>query len=142
MAKIFMPEATDQERLQIMRNHADNVEETTYDKDLTQDELDAKRETLVDNLIKVTTLEEELDGYKASYKGQIDPIKKKNKVLQQEVKTKKQRVKGTLFHMANHDTGFMETYEANGELFSTRRLLPEEKAPTRLFVAKPAANDE
>jgi hypothetical protein len=36
----------------------------------------------------------------------------------------------------------METYEANGDLLATRRLRPEEKGPARLFVAKPAANDQ
>src|SRR5688572_2084635 len=110
MQTVFMPELSTEERLQILRNHADKVEETTYEKDLTQEELDAKREMFVDNSIQVSTLEDELNEEKSKYKGKIDPLKLINKTLQQEVKTKKQKVKGTLFHMANHDTSFMETY--------------------------------
>ncbi len=141
MAKVFMPELSEQERVQIMRNHADQIEETSYEKELTPEELDAKREEFVDNSIKVSTLEDELNEVKATYKGKIEPVKLHNKILQKEVKTKKQKVKGTLFHMANQDTGYMETYEESGEMISSRRLRPDEKQ-ARLFVAKPAANDQ
>ncbi len=136
-----MPELSEQERVQIMRNHADQIEETSYEKELTPEELDAKREEFVDNSIKVSTLEDELNEVKATYKGKIEPVKLHNKILQKEVKTKKQKVKGTLFHMANQDTGYMETYEESGEMISSRRLRPDEKQ-ARLFVAKPAANDQ
>ncbi len=136
-----MPEISEQERVQIMRNHADHIEETSYEKELTPEELDAKREEFVDNSIKVSTLEDELNEVKATYKGKIEPVKLHNKILQQEVKTKKQKVKGTLFHMANQELGYMETYEESGEMISSRRLRPDEKQ-ARLFVAKPAANDQ
>lgn len=141
MAKIFMPNETPESRLNILRNHSDKVEETTYEKDLTLEELDAKREMFVDNSIKVSTLEDELNEKKAEYKNKIDPIKLVNKTLQQEVKTKKQKIKGTLYHIADHDTGFMETYDASGELIADRRLRPDEKQ-ARLFVAGKAANDQ
>lgn len=141
MQKIFMPELTVQERLQILRNNADEVEQTTYDKDLTQEELDAKREQFVDNSIQISSLEDELNEQKTKYKAKIDPIKLVNKTLQQEVKTKKQKVKGTLFHMANHESGFMETYDEAGELIATRRLRPDEKQ-ARLYIPPKAANDQ
>lgn len=142
MQKVFMPELTPEERLHTLRNNADNVEQTTYDRELTQEELDTKREMFVDNSIQISNLEDELNEHKESYKSKINPIKQVNKVLQQEVKTKKQKVKGTLFHMANHETGFMETYNEAGELIGTRRLRPDEKTTARLFVAKPAASDQ
>ena len=141
MSKTFMPELGEQERIQVMRNHADQVEETTYEKDLTPEEFDAKCQEFVDNSIKVSTLEDELNVEKAKFKGKIDPIKMRNKILQQEVKTKKQKVEGTLFHMANQESGYMEIYEESGELIATRRLRPDEKQ-ARLFVTKPAANGE
>lgn len=130
-----------QDRLQVMRNHADHIEETTYEKDLTSEELDSKCGEFVDNSIKVSLLEDEFNEVKATHKGKVEPIKMHNKILQQEVKTKKQKVKGILFHMANQDSGYMETYEESGELIGTRRLRPEEKQ-ARLFVSKPAANDQ
>lgn len=142
MPKIFMPDETPESRLNILRNHADKVEETTYDRELTQDEVDAKCQLFVNNSIQVSTLEDEINEQKAKFKLKIDPLKLVNNTLQYEIKTKKRKVKGTLFHMANHESGFMETYDQAGELIATRRLQPEEKLPARLFVAKPAANDQ
>lgn len=140
MSKIFMPNISAQERVQVLKNNADHIEETTYEKDLTQDELDAKREEFVDNSIKVSTLEDELNEVKATYKGKIEPVKLHNKILQQEVKTKKQKVKGVLFHMANHDTGYMETYEDTGEMIASRRLRPDEKQ-ARLYIPPKAVGE-
>jgi hypothetical protein len=127
MAKIFMPDLSAEERLNALRNNADKIESTTYEKELTQEELDAKREQFVDNSIDISKLEDELAEKKKEYKNKIEPIKLINRGLQREVKTKKKEVKGQLFHMANHSDSMMETYDETGELVSSRRLRPDEK---------------
>lgn len=134
-----MPDAEHFERLRLLKDNADKVEETKYYKDLTSDELDQKRETLVDNLIKLSNLQEQLEGYKESYRGQMKPISDENKTLQMQVKTRKQEIEGHLFHMANHEEGIMETYDESGDLVATRRLRPEEKQP-KLFPISKTAN--
>lgn len=141
MAKIFMPELSAEERLQIMHNHADHVEDTEYEKDLSEEELIAKKDQAMENDFKLDDLEAELKKKKAEIKNKIEPIKLKNKDLKKEIRTKKKVVKGKIFHMANHTESMMETYDHTGEMVFSRRLRPEEKAPTRLFVAKPAANE-
>jgi hypothetical protein len=141
MPKIFMPEVAPEERINILRNNADKIETTTYEKELTDEELDSKREEFVDNSIAVSKLEDELNEKKKEFKNKIEPLKLVNRGLQQEVKTKKKEVKGQLFHMANHADSMMETYDETGELVSSRRLRPDEKQ-ARLFIAKPAANDQ
>jgi hypothetical protein len=140
MAKIFMPELSAEERLNVLRNNADKIETTTYEKELTQEELDAKREEFVDNSISVSKLEDELSEKKKEYKNKIEPIKLINRSLQQEVKTKKKEVKGQLFHMANHADSMMETYDETGELVSSRRLRPDERQVRMQVVDRPAAN--
>lgn len=141
MAKIFMPEATPEERINILRNNADKVEQTTYEKELTQEELDAKREEFVDNDIQIAKLEDELNEKKAEFKSKMEPIKIVNRSLRQEVKTKKKEVKGQLFHMANHTDSMMETYDETGELVSSRRLRPDEKQ-VRMQVVLPKVAGE
>jgi hypothetical protein len=141
MAKIFMPEYTPEERINALRNHADKVEQTDYEKELTEEELIAKREEFVDNSIVVSKLEDELAEKKKEYKNKIEPIKLVNRCLQKEIKTKKKWVKGQLFHMADQVNSMMETWDESGELVSSRRLRPDEKQ-ARLFVAGKAANDQ
>lgn len=135
-----MPELTPEERLNALRNNADKIEQTTYAKELTDEELDAKREEFVDNSIAVSKLEDELAEKKKEFKNKIEPLKLINRGLQQEVKTKKKEVKGQLFHMANHVDSMMETYDETGELVSSRRLRPDEKQVRMQVVDRKTAN--
>lgn len=142
MPKIFMPELSPEERLNILRNNADKVEQTDYEKELTEEELIAKREEFVDYSIDVSKLEDELAEKKKEFKNKIEPIKLINRGLQREIKTKKKVVAGFLFHMADHINGYMETWDETGELVSSRRLRPDEKQVRMQVVTKPAANGE
>lgn len=142
MAKIFMPEVTPEERINILRNNADKVEQTDYEKELTEEELIAKREEFVDNSIDVSKLEDELAEKKKEYKNKIEPIKLVNRSLQKEIKTKKKWVKGQLFHMADQVNCMMETWDESGELVFSRRLRPDEKqVRMRVIEQRPAANE-
>lgn len=129
------------ERIKLLRDNCDSHEETTYYKDLTPEELEFKREAFVENASKLNQMEEELSDIKKDFKQRIDPIKEENKALLVEVRTRKARVTGQLFHMANHEDGMMETYDENGDLVSTRRLRPDEKQG-RLFIAAQAKTAE
>lgn len=135
-----MPEVEPKQRLQLLKDNCDSHEETTFYKDLTPLELDIKRETLTENLIKISHQEDILDEAKAIYKMHADPLKKANKELLIEVKTGKSSVKGMLFNFADHENGIMETYDEMGDFVQSRRLKPEEKQ-ARLFVSKSAVNE-
>lgn len=132
--KDFMPELPPQERLRILRDSCDSHEQTTYYKDLTADEVAAKNSRLIDNLIVVSRAEDELIVVKKEHKIKTDPLKDENKIILMEVKTGKQEITGTIYHLANHDEGIMETYDENGEFVKSRRLRPDEKQG-RLFIA-------
>lgn len=100
---------------------------TKYYKPLTEDELAARREMLTDNCIKLGDLEEEKKLLTEKIKVKIDPLKEENKTLLLECRTRQAQVDGILYHMANHEEGYMETYDENGELLNSRKLRPEEK---------------
>lgn len=100
-----------------------------------------KRESLSDNLVKLSEWEDELTDVKKDHKVKADPLKAENKILLTEIKTRKQEVTGVLYHIADHEHGIMETYDDQGEFVSSRRLRPNEKQP-KLFPVSRAANDE
>lgn len=131
-----MPEADEKERLMILQENAAKIEKTTYQKTLTPDELAARREDLADNCIKLNEKEDDLNEIKSDFKAVMDPLKKTNKILLTEIKTKQSTIDGTLFHMANYDDGMMETYDNEGMLISSRRLRPDEKQKTIFSLAK------
>lgn len=125
--KTFMPELPPEQRLRLLQENCDSHEQASYYKELTQDELDSKRESLSENLITASALEDDLADIKKEFKLKLDPLKDERKSLLTEIKTRKQEITGTLFSMANYEEAMMETYDESGELVSSRRLRPEEK---------------
>jgi hypothetical protein len=137
--KSFMPELEPKLRLQALKDNCDSAEETEYYRDLTQDDLDVKREKLSTNLVYISEREDELQVIKDEFKSKTQGPKQENKQLLEEIKTRKAKVSGVLYHMADHVQGIMETFDENGEFISSRRLRPDEKQPG-LFAVKPAVN--
>lgn len=138
--KQFMPEMPEKDRLLLLQQNADKVEETTYQKPLTEEELNERREILTDNSIKLSDLEEEKKEATKVFKDRIDPLKADNKQLLSELRTRQAKVTGLIYHLANHDDGMMETYDGKGELISSRRLRPDEKQSNIFSLAKTAIN--
>lgn len=137
--KQILPDATTKERLMILQENAQKIEVTTYQKNLTDDELAVKREDLAENHIKLDQFEDEFSEVKQNFKLKVKPLKNANKVILAEIKTKQTSVDGTLFHMANHEDGMMEIYDQEGILISSRRLRPEERQGA-IFSLKTAIN--
>lgn len=132
-----MPEIIDPvEKLRLLRDNCDDYEETRYVKPLSQEELDIKRESLADNCIEFTRLEDELKEVKTGFKTKMDPIKDENKILCQQIKTRQEETAGKLFHFNNHDDAMRYTYDESGELVASRRLRPDEKQKRISFIAK------
>ncbi len=77
-----MPETSAKERLMILQENAAKVEQTTYQKTLSNDELAARREDLADNCIKLNQFEDELKEVKDDFKIKMDPLKSINPVNQ------------------------------------------------------------
>lgn len=136
MSKTFMPEVTDlrQKRI-ILQENADSVEETTYFKPLSEDELNDKKTTLTENSIQLADLDEEKKELVKKFKDKIDPIKEENKLLMAEIRSRQTRVKGNLYNMADHANGIMETYDEDGNFIGSRRLKPEERQARVPFLS-------
>lgn len=122
-----MPDASPRDRLVLLQDNATKVEQTTYQKALTDDELAVRREDLADNCIKLNQMEDELKEVKDDFKVKMDPLKVKNKTLLTEIKTKQTTIDGTLYHIPDYTNSIMETYDGDGYFVASRRLRPEEK---------------
>jgi hypothetical protein len=116
------------------KDRADNLqamafstENTKYFKELSQEELDLKRETLTDNEIKLSRLETEKKKFVADIKKKVDPIIKEKSSLITAIETRHEEIEGVLYHIDDQDKGFMFSFDANGEFISSRRLKPDER---------------
>ena len=123
------------ERVQMLADNADKTETGKYNKRLTQQEMDLRRELFTNNAITIGDLNEEKKQLVKEIKDKIDPLTATNDIIRSELKTGITVCSGIIYHIANHETGFMETYDEYGEFLTTRRLLPEEKQ-ARIYIAK------
>lgn len=139
--KTFMPDLPVDQRLSILRDNCDHHEETTYMRDLDQDEVNERMGSLSKNLIAISKADDILDVHKEEHKSVTKPLKLQNASLLEEIKNRKTEVEGTLFYMADHDQGIMEIYDDKGEFQYSRRLKPDEKQ-ARLFTVTKAASGE
>lgn len=114
-------------RPSVLRDNAKSSEKTSYLKDLTDEELDVKRETLTTNCIKVFRLEKELKEIKDGYKDRMDPLKEETRELAEQVDTRKELVTGEIFNYPDYEESVMYTFDERGEFVSSRRLDPKEK---------------
>jgi hypothetical protein len=140
MSKIFEPGLSPEERLRVLRDNHDS-ELTKYFKQLSQHEMDQRREVLAENSIQHFELSEQLKEVKGEFKEKMEPLIRDNHKLMQEIKTGQALVEGEIFFVPDHDNSMMETYNSDGEMISSRRLKPEEKQQ-RISFLKPAANDQ
>lgn len=134
----FMPNITSKERLMLLQENATKVEQTTYQKVLSPDELAARREDLADDCIKLNQFEDELKEIKDDFKDKMDPLKLANKKRLTEIKTKQSQTDGTLYHIADYESNMMETYDSEGMPVGSRRLRPDEKQGTIFSIGKTA----
>ncbi len=125
--QLFPENMSAKDKLDNLQAMAYSTEETSYFKVLTQDELDERRETLTENYIKISDLEAEKKHVTESIKAQQKPMQVQNMELLQTLKTKSEKIDGVLYHVDDQEKGMMNSYDANGDFISSRRLKPNER---------------
>ena len=115
---------------QQLEANADKIESLTYSKAISAEELEATTQAFIQKTLEINHEEDEFDFIKEQFKGKLKPLKKESGEMLQILKVKQKTVTETVFLIANHETGIMETYNGDGELITSRRLMPEEKQLT------------
>lgn len=137
----FMPDATLKERRELLHASADKVEEGSYYKPLTEDELNAAKDDLTDAVIETNRLMEEKAELAKALNEQIKTKKVETKNLLTMIKTRQVEKVGVTYEMHNHTTGMLECYDEDGDLLYTRRLKPDERQKTIMNEARLMVQD-
>jgi hypothetical protein len=138
--KQFMPDVSAKERTMMLQENSVKVENTSYQRELNDDELTDRRENLSENCIVIDSEEDEFRNYKETYKAKMAPLKIRKKVLLSEIKNRQAGFQGIVYQMADHENGIMELYDADGRLINSRKLRPEERQ-AHLFPLKKVINE-
>ena len=125
--KRFMEGSSNKERTMLLQENAAKTEVGTYQIELSAEGLALRREELAENWIKFNGMQDKLKEVKENFKLKMKPLMLTNQVLLTEIKTKQTTLDGTLYHLADHEQGIMEVWDADGNFIRSRKLLPDEK---------------
>ncbi len=124
------------ERRDNLQAMAHSIEETSYYVELTQDELDVRREKLTDNFIKISDIDAKLKQSSDLLKAEKKPLVEENAGLLQTIKSRSEEKQGVLYHVDNQEEGMMYSYDEEGNLVQSRRLRPDEKQSSIFSIAQ------
>jgi len=126
MEKQIFSDVSPVDRREMLEANSEKVEQMTYSKPLTPEELEKARMDFSQQAIEIANRQDQLKAVTDAIKAEIKPMLENSRSLLAEIRTKHRLVTEEVFFLADHDSGMMCIYNATGELVSSRRLTPEE----------------
>lgn len=128
------------DKINTLKNMADTVEEVSYMREFSIDEIEERKTQLAANCVKQQNLKDELDDIKAEYKAEMKPVAEEISRLTHDLRTKREAITEKCFVEFDQDAKVAKCYSpTTGELVYTRPLNPSEMQGN-LFSIKEAVN--
>jgi hypothetical protein len=139
MEKQLLPKMAEKERIETLENSADRVEEFSYTKPFTPEQIVVFKDELSTTMISLKQIEDEFESIKDEFKARMKPLKEDIKIHLINIMNKAEFVHERCFVMfENDEAGY---YNQAGELVYRRPLLPGEKQKSIFSITKDGTND-
>jgi hypothetical protein len=139
MEKRLLQNMSPKEREETLANSADKIENFSYTKPFTPEQIVVFKDDLSTRMIEYNVLEDELNTIKDSFKEKMKPLKDETKLLLTNIRNKAEFVSEKCFIMIEgNEVGY---YNAEGELVYQRPILPGEKQKTIFSIQREGTND-
>jgi hypothetical protein len=99
----------------------------SYSRELEPAELDARKERLAQNMIKIDKADQVLKEAKQVFTAEAKPMQEANKILLYEIRTRSEEITGEVYLIKDEHEERMGIYSPEGILIMERGLLPEER---------------
>ena len=128
------------ERKQAIMDNAETAEQKTYNKPLTEEQVETQRQNLLDAVLKKQELEEEEKEYLAGMKQQIDAYSGVMIRASSLLRTKSQLITEECYKLVDETDRRVGYYNSEGMLVDERPARQNELQP-RLFAMKPTGTE-
>jgi hypothetical protein len=122
------------ERKELLSANAMSMEETTYTRPLSPDEILFYKDQLAEFSVRQSEMLEEKKNEAKAWADKLKPVQTKISEALKATKYKAIDCKGILYHLDDQDEQMIHTLDADGNLINSRRMLPNE----RQLTLKPA----
>lgn len=113
-------------RAQFLEDNCDAVEEVTYSRAFTPEELAVKREMLTDSSIKIADIEEEKKEVMDDFKKRLEPLNTQKNEAIKALREKSQTVTEKCYKFLDEETKMVGFYNKEGSLVNSRPAFPKE----------------
>ena len=119
-----------EERENFLKNTCDGVEEISYSRMFTPEELAKQREILTEASIELNDIEDAKKAAMDGFKEQAKPYIEQRNTAIKNLKSKSEVVVETCFKYVDKETRMVGFYNANGDLVSSRPAFQDELQKT------------
>lgn len=140
MENKFLQDVGVLERVRILKDSAISVQEFTYPRKLSQEEISLEKTNFIQDQITINKEDKKLKDAKAIHKLAIDPVKKRMSISLERIKNKVEIVSEDVYLLDDQEEGVMGYYNSEGILVNQRPLLPEEKQLRITPISKTGTN--
>lgn len=114
------------ERADNLESLAHRISEEPYLRPLTDEELDARKNNLVDNAVELNLIAEEKKAVTAELNGRATRLSKLNKGLLDDITHKAVKAMGTVYEILTEDNCWVDKYNEDGLWLGRRRASSED----------------
>lgn len=129
---------SNEDRKLVLQSEAIAIIEGKYVKPLGMEELAYYKDMLAEKSILQATILDELKDVKDTFKARLEPVAQEIKRSLSAVKFKQIECDGLLYRMADYDEKMIHQVDENGNIISSRQMLPEERQRNLFLGAKEA----
>jgi hypothetical protein len=139
MEKKFLSTASGKELVEALEANADKIENFSYTKPFTPDQIVVFKDDLSTKMIELSAIEDEFAAVKDEFKSRMKPLNSAKKDLLTAIKNKAEFITERCFIIVEKkEVGY---YNAEGDLVYQRPLLPGEKQKTIFSVQREGTNN-
>ena len=130
-----------EEREEFLKNTCDGMEEISYSRAFTPEELAKKHEELTEASIQLADIEEAKKEAIKGFKQQAEPWMEQKKQAIHDLKSKSETVVGMCFKYIDEETKMVGFYNAEGNLVSSRPAFQDEMQKTLFAEMRKTGTD-
>jgi len=137
--------ADPEQRKRFLKDNADAVENKTYMKPFTPEELQGHKETLAETAIEINDIELEAKAVADDFKNQLKPLKEKRNQMIENIRKKAELVTEVCYKFVNEEERMTYFFNENGDCIEARQCTADELQKTvfnQLRLAKTGTDDK
>lgn len=129
-------------RKEFLEANSDAIEEVSYTRRFSKDEMSAHRVLYCEASEKIEDLNEAKKEYLSQLKEDLKPLAKERKEILTKIKNKSEQVTEKCFKIVDHQNKETGYYNSLGELVYSRPIMPDEMQKTIFTINKATGTDD